>query len=220
MPKFNRWTGTVHLGFSIVKSSTLPIRNACLRFLHFFDGRVGQLSPLLEEFTPMARLFQPQRSHAILARAAACGLALAVTAVSASSASAQDLIVKYDQASIVRLSRPAAEIIVGNPSITDVSIQSGTSLVITGKSFGITNIIALDSQGQVIRDQRVMVRVDDDRMVVVNSGGKRNSFACTPTCAPTLTVGDDNDFFTKTQGTVTAKAKTSESAGDGGAGAQ
>lgn len=158
----------------------------------------------------MARLSKPLLSS----------LALAALAMSSQSAQAQDLIVKYDQASIVRLSRPAAEIIVGNPSITDVSIQSGTSLVITGKSFGITNIIALDAQGQVIRDQRVMVRVDDDRMVVVNNGGKRNSYACTPTCAPTLTVGDDGDFFSKTQTTVTSKAKTSESAGDAGAGAQ
>ena len=168
----------------------------------------------------MARLTKPLWSSVALSRTFACGLALAATALSAQSASAQDLIVKYDQASIVRLSRPAAEIIVGNPSITDVSIQSGTSLVITGKSFGITNIIALDAQGQVIRDQRVMVRVDDDRMVVVNNAGKRNSFACTPTCAPTLTIGDDPEFFTKTQGLVTSKAKTSESSGDGGAGAQ
>ena len=157
-----------------------------------------------------------------IARAAACAMAGATVLLSSQAASAQDLIVKYDQASIVRLSRPAAEIIVGNPSITDVSIQSGTSLVITGKSFGITNIIALDAQGQVIRDQRVMVRVDDDRMVTVNQGGKRQSFACTPTCAPTLTIGDDAEFFSKTQGTVTAKSKMSEgaAAGDGGGGAQ
>lgn len=168
----------------------------------------------------MARLTKPLWSSVALTRTVACGMALAATALSAQGASAQDLIVKYDQASIVRLSRPAAEIIVGNPSITDVSIQSGTSLVITGKSFGITNIIALDAQGQVIRDQRVMVRVDDDRMVIVNNGGKRNSFACTPTCAPTLTIGDDPEFFSKTAGIVTAKSKTSEAAGDGGAGAQ
>ena len=166
----------------------------------------------------MVRLSPTSWSPVGIARASACVMALAATALSSQAASAQDLIVKYDQASIVRLSRPAAEIIVGNPSITDVSIQSGTSLVITGKSFGITNIIALDSQGQVIRDQRVLVRVDDDRMVVVNNGGKRSSFACTPNCAPTLTVGDDAEFFTKTQTTVVSKSKTSEGAASGDAG--
>jgi Pilus formation protein N terminal region len=170
----------------------------------------------------MVRHLLPRLSLAGIGRAAAGAMAGAVALLSSQAAHAQDLIVKYDQASIVRLSRPAAEIIVGNPSITDVSIQSGTSLVITGKSFGITNIIALDAQGQVIRDQRVMVRVDDERMVTVNLGGKRSSFACTPTCAPTLTVGDDGEFFSKTQATVTAKSKTSEGAahGDSGGGSQ
>lgn len=168
----------------------------------------------------MVRRILPRMSSSAIARAAAGAVSFVALAASSQTANAQDLIVKYDQASIVRLSRPAAEIIVGNPSITDVSIQSGTSLVITGKSFGVTNIIALDAQGQVIRDQRVMVRVDDDRMVIVNNGGKRHSYACTPNCAPTLTVGDDADFFSKTQATVSSKAKTSEAAasGDGGGG--
>jgi hypothetical protein len=163
----------------------------------------------------MVRHFLPRLAALRTGGIAASALAMALTAISSQSVNAQDLIVKYDQASIVRLSRPAAEIIVGNPSITDVSIQSGTSLVITGKSFGITNIIALDSQGQVIRDQRVMVRVDDDRMVTVNNGGKRTSFACTPTCAPTLTIGDDPEFFSKTQATTVSKAKMSEGAATG-----
>jgi Flp pilus assembly secretin CpaC len=128
-------------------------------------------------------------------------------------AQAQDLVVKYDQATIVRLSRPATEIIIGNPTIADVAIQSGTSMVITGKSFGVTNIIALDAQGQVIRDQRVLVRLDDERMVQVHKGTQRQSFACSPNCAPTLTVGDEDAFFKKYQDTITAKTKMSEGGG-------
>ena len=53
-----------------------------------------------------------------------------------------DLIVKYDQSHLLRLPRPAAEIIIGNPAIADISVQFGNLLVITGKTFGITNIIA------------------------------------------------------------------------------
>ena len=89
-------------------------------------------------------------------------LATAATVVAATamaaSAYAEDLIVKFDQSQILRLPRPAAEIIVGNPSIADVAIQSGNILVVTGKSFGITNIIALDAERNVIQDQRVAVR--------------------------------------------------------------
>lgn len=37
-------------------------------------------------------------------------------------------------ATLVRLDRPAAEIVAGNPSIADVSVQSGKVLVVTGKA--------------------------------------------------------------------------------------
>jgi Flp pilus assembly secretin CpaC len=37
----------------------------------------------------------------------------------------------------------AAEVIIGNPTIADVSVQGGNLLVVTGKSFGVTNIISL-----------------------------------------------------------------------------
>ena len=72
-------------------------------------------------------------------------------------ARASDLVIKYDQSQILRLPTAASEIIIGNPSITDVTVQSSKMLVVTGKSFGITNIIALDSQKNIIQDQRIVV---------------------------------------------------------------
>ena len=45
--------------------------------------------------------------------------------------------------------------------VADVNIQGGNLLVVTGKAFGITNIIALDAQRNVIQDQRVLVERDD-----------------------------------------------------------
>ena len=122
-------------------------------------------------------------------------LATAATVVAATamaaSAYAEDLIVKFDQSQILRLPRPAAEIIVGNPSIADVAIQSGNILVVTGKSFGITNIIALDAERNVIQDQRVAVRRDEAGVVNLHKGISRHTYACLPQCNPTITVGDD-----------------------------
>ena len=43
----------------------------------------------------------------------------------ASSAGAQELVVKFDQSQLLRLPRPVAEIVIGNPSIADVTVQSG-----------------------------------------------------------------------------------------------
>ncbi len=110
-------------------------------------------------------------------------------------AHARDLVVRYDQSQLIRLPRPAAEVIIGNPSIADVTVQGGNLLVVTGKTFGITNIIALDTQRNVIQDQRVLVERDDQRMVVLYRGAERQSYSCTPSCSPTITIGDEKGFF-------------------------
>ena len=127
----------------------------------------------------------------VVSVAIAC--ALATTGVA--SATADDLIVKYDQSQILRMPRNVTDFIIGNPSIADVSVQAADMLVVTGKSFGITNVIALDSQRKVIQEQRVIVVRDEARVVNVQKGGKRESYNCTPQCNPSLVVGDDQTYF-------------------------
>ena len=129
-------------------------------------------------------------------------------------ATAGDLVVRYDQSQLLRLPRPASEIIVGNPSIADVALQDGNLLVVTGKTFGITNIIALDAMHNVIQDQRVMVERDDSRVVNLHKGSERFTYACTPNCEPTLTIGDEKDFFSSVQSANSAKTKFSASTSD------
>ena len=136
----------------------------------------------------------PAKVSAPTAIGAAAALALAMS-FTAPSARANDLIVRYDQSQLIRLPRPAAEVIIGNPSIADVTIQGGNLLVVTGKTFGITNIIALDAQRNVIQDQRVLVERDDQRALVLYKGSMRESYTCTPMCAPTITIGDETKFF-------------------------
>lgn len=121
--------------------------------------------------------------------------ALLVIAAAGLEAKAADLIVRYDQSQLIRLPRAPAEVIVGNPSIADVTIQGGNLLVVTGKSFGLTNIIALDAERNVIQDQRVLVERDDQRSLVLYKGSLRESYSCTPECSPTITIGDETKFF-------------------------
>ena len=86
-------------------------------------------------------------------------IVLAALLVSA-KASASDLVVAYDQSQLLRLPRPVASVIIGNPSIADVAIQGGNLLVVTGKTFGVTNIIALDAERNIIQDQSIVVQRD------------------------------------------------------------
>jgi Pilus formation protein N terminal region len=133
---------------------------------------------------------------------------------------AADLVVRYDQSQLLRLPRAATEIIIGNPSIADVSLQGGNLLVVTGKTFGITNIIALDAERNVIQDQRVLVERDERAVVNVHKGSARYTYSCTPNCEPNLTIGDDKTFFDMVQKHNTDKTRFSDSSAESaGAGA-
>ena len=146
--------------------------------------------------------------------AAAAAIAAALALAAAPAQAADDLIVKYDQSQLLRLPKPAAEIIVGNPSIADVSVQSGNLLVITGKTFGITNIIALDADRNVIQDQRVLVKRDEGKVVNLLRGTDRQSYNCTPQCNPSMTIGDEQKYFDAIRNASQTKKEFSEGTGD------
>lgn len=161
----------------------------------------------------MSSTYRHARGLGIIAFAAALSLIAGV-------ASANDLIVRYDQSQLLRLPRSISQVIIGNPSIADASVQGSNLIVVTGKTFGVTNIIALDKQGNVIQDQRVIVQRDDVRMVNLHRGSQRQSFTCAPHCTPTITIGDDKEFFETIAGHAQRKTQFSAAEGDGGGGGQ
>src|SRR5262245_37610605 len=150
-----------------------------------------------------------------LARLAATLMAAAASFAIAASASAEDLIVKYDQSQLLRLPRPATEIIIGNPAIADISVQTGNLLVVTGKTFGITNIIALDADRNVIQDQRILVKRDEAKVVNLQRGTERQSYNCTPQCNPSMTIGDEQKYFDAVATAAQRKVNFSSGAADG-----
>ena len=150
----------------------------------------------------------------------AAGLALcALAMIAATPAAAEtDLVVKYDQSQLLRLPRAAADIIIGNPTIADVSVQTGNMLVVTGKGFGITNMIVLDVDREIIEEYRVLVVRESAKVVNLQKGGKRESYNCAPQCNPSLVVGDDQAFFDVTAKASERKIKFSEGGADAGGG--
>ncbi len=137
----------------------------------------------------------PASGDTLVKSALLISLALVAGWSSALPASAGDLVVQFDQAQLLRLPRPATEVIIGNPSIADVTLQGGNILAVTGKTFGITNVIVLDADRNVIQDQRIIVERDERRMVNLLKGSARFTYSCTPNCQPNLTPGDDTEFF-------------------------
>jgi Flp pilus assembly secretin CpaC len=71
--------------------------------------------------------------------------------------------VNVDQAKLVKLPARAATIVVGNPLIADVTLQSGGIVVVTGKGYGATNFIAMDRSGEILVDRVIQVEGPTDQ---------------------------------------------------------
>jgi Flp pilus assembly secretin CpaC len=102
--------------------------------------------------------------------------------------------VKVNMARILRISAPAATVIIGNPGVADITIQDPQTLVLTGRSFGQTNLIVLDSAGNPVADTIISVIQGQSDMVTVYLGSARTTLSCEPVCQPTIMLGDDSAF--------------------------
>ncbi len=122
------------------------------------------------------------------------------------------VIVTVDRAKVFRISAPAATVIIGNPSIADATVEDDVTLVLTGRSFGVTNLIVLDRQGNPIVDETVVVRGHEENTVRIYRRDERVTLACAPVCEPTLTIGDNADVFSYAQQQITARNSLSEAA--------
>lgn len=110
-------------------------------------------------------------------------------------AAAQELTVIADQSQIINLDRPPSTVVVGNPTVADVTMQ-GRMMFVHGRVFGKTNIIALDEAGRQLAEFQVNVVVRDDYSAVVfKAGVVRESYTCKEDCESVLRIGDSPDYF-------------------------
>lgn len=108
---------------------------------------------------------------------------LVSAAMAASPASAEaDISVVMNQAKILKLTRPADTIVVGNPAIADASVQDANTIVLTGKGFGITNLVVLDKAGSPIVDAQIVVSRGDTDSVRIYRRADVQTLSCTPYC--------------------------------------
>jgi Flp pilus assembly secretin CpaC len=131
-----------------------------------------------------------RRVYAFASALLAASLLVPVAAI----ASDGPISVKVNMARIPRISAPAATVIIGNPGVADVTIQDPQTLVLTGKSYGQTNLIVLDAMGNPIADTTLEVVEATANVVTVYMGSSRTTLACAPACQPTIALGDDPSF--------------------------
>jgi len=114
----------------------------------------------------------------------------------------ENLVVTIDQARIINVPQGTEALIVGNAAIADVTLlKQGTTMILTGKGFGETNFIALDSVGNPLVQSMIRV-VGGRNALLVQRGMDRQSYACAPQCLPTVKLGDDAKYFVEVAGQV------------------
>lgn len=94
-----------------------------------------------------------------------------------------DLIrVFMNHARVLKLDRAVAKVIIGNSDVADATVADSKTIVLTGRSFGTTNLVLLDTVGNAILDERVLVSIDEGNTVRVFRQTERSVYSCTPNC--------------------------------------
>jgi hypothetical protein len=138
---------------------------------------------------------------------AAALVSVAIIATTNGSAQArQELRVQVDESQMMVIPGTPGAIIIGNPSIADVSIQ-GSQIFIHGRGFGQTNLTILDLQGNAIVDFDIMVTHVQSSSLMIFKGPSRESYSCAPYCENTVQIGDSASFFSGTASQIEQKTK-------------
>jgi hypothetical protein len=162
---------------------------------------------------PAVRTGRTMSSRVLLFLAFAAGLGLN-SAVAAEAAAPPDVLkVTLDQARVMQIPPGVKTLVVGNPAIADVTmLKGGGAMIVTGKGYGETNLIALDGQGNILDEKQI--EVEPTRSVlVVQRGSDRESYWCNPACMPTVQLGDENKAFSEASGQIGARNALAQGGG-------
>lgn len=112
----------------------------------------------------------------------AAAVLMAVPAVAQSRLS-----VEIDQTQRIQLRGPAGSVIVGNPQIADVTVVDSNTLYVTGKGYGVTEVVAVDTIGRTVFQSQVIVTAGDGSgRVRMWRGAQATEMACASSCSPSV----------------------------------
>ena len=107
----------------------------------------------------------------------------------AAMAQSRPLSVEIDRSERIQLRGSAGSVIVGNPAIADVTVVDANTLFITGKGYGVTEVIAVDGVGRTIYQNQVVVTGGSTGSVRVWRGAQATEMACAASCSPSVRAG-------------------------------
>jgi Flp pilus assembly secretin CpaC len=106
-----------------------------------------------------------------------------LTSLATPAGAAEEMLNVYmNHARVLKLDRPVSKVIIGNSDVADATVADAKTIVLTGRSFGTTNLVVLDTDGNAIVDERILVSIDEGNTVRVFRQTIRSVLSCTPNC--------------------------------------
>jgi hypothetical protein len=115
-------------------------------------------------------------------------------ALNATMGAAEGITIESDKTQMITVAVKPGTVVVGNPSIADISIN-GNQVFVHGHGYGNTNIIIMDTQGNQLANFDVTVKQSVSNAVTLFRASNRYSMACDPVCEYNLQPGDQVDWF-------------------------
>ena len=100
------------------------------------------------------------------------------------------LVVPIDQSTPISLPRGTRDVLIGNPAIADVAVLDAGKAVVSGRGYGVTNLIIIDQLGRTVLERQVVVAAPSQGRVSVIRGPKVSEYACAGGCERSGGDGD------------------------------
>lgn len=138
-------------------------------------------------------------------------IAISATILMLSGAAlAQEFTVETNKTRHLKLRGNASSVVIGDPRVADVAFHDENLILITGRSFGTTNLLVIDRDDNIIYSGDVVVTSNTSNLVSVNRAGNSNTYDCAPRCRSVLAIGDDSNYF----GIVAGQSQTLQDIAD------
>jgi Flp pilus assembly secretin CpaC len=137
----------------------------------------------------------------------------ALIVVAASPAYAEGVVISMDEVRTITFLKPVSTVYVGNSSIAEVNMIDSRHAFVLGKVPGITNIVALDHQGDQVSNTHVNVMAREAATVMLQQGAARITYSCTAShCDQTPEPGDNKPDYDRVSSEIGTHEGTAKGA--------
>jgi Flp pilus assembly secretin CpaC len=136
--------------------------------------------------------------------------------LASAAAMADGLNINWREARIIKLAKPATSVVIGDPTVADVTLETPTTVVVFGKTPGETNLLVMSKDQELLLDWPVVVSPVTERHVTVLNAGSAEApvevlYACgTERCTRVLSP-TDVQFRASATSTTTSDTDASKS---------